>query len=124
MALARLLGLTLGAWYRVKRAVIGPRVLLFVARSGKWPAFRARWLADHPCCEACGRTDSLEVHHITPFHVDPSRELDPTNVVTLCEHAAWNCHLMIGHKGNWKDYRADVRRVACAVRATIGDDHK
>src|SRR5262245_55326469 len=76
-----------------------------VRRSSQWPALRKRWLAEHPKCEGCGRTDELEVHHKVPVHVRPTRELDETNLMTLCQHPTWNCHLIIGHCGDWHDYR-------------------
>jgi len=54
-------------------------------RSGKWPRVRANHLVLHPVCEGCGAKNDLNVHHVQPFHVDHSKELDPTNLITLCE---------------------------------------
>lgn len=84
-------------------------------RSPKWPALRKAFLLEHPFCEACGRSNELNVHHITPVHVAPSRELEWKNLLTLCEHRTWNCHLIVGHAGHWLDYRADCRRTAAAI---------
>lgn len=52
----------------------------------------------------CGGRKMVEVHHKVPFHVDPARELDPANLITLCESkkGGVNCHLFLGHLGNYK----------------------
>lgn len=85
---------------------------LAMARSTHWNRVRAEHLRTHGACEACGRTDELNVHHVVPFHIDPALELDPANLITLCEHASWNCHLQLGHGGNWTRWRKDVRMLA------------
>lgn len=80
-------------------------------RSGGWPTVRKRHLAKHPACEVCGGKKKLEVHHIRPFHVHPELELDPKNLITLCEtgkHGV-SCHLWFGHLGNFTTrYNLDV----------------
>lgn len=83
-------------------------------RSSRWPAVRLRFLVTHPTCAACGRRKQLNVHHVTPFHVEPSKELDPHNLITLCEEGIGgaNCHLLFGHCGDWKDFNRAVRRDA------------
>lgn len=78
-------------------------------RSGKWPKVRADWLGVHPYCEACGAITNLNVHHIEPFYQNPEMELDPSNLITLCETPSRNCHFNIGHGGNWKMWNCDVR---------------
>lgn len=70
-------------------------------RSSHWPKLRAEHLKRQPTCAACGRSKSLEVHHILSFHDHPELELDPVNLLTLCE-AGPNCHLTFGHLRNWK----------------------
>ncbi len=62
-------------------------------RSGKWPAVRAAYLAEHGECEACGKTADLNVHHVLDFSRNPDLELDPENLITLCE----TDHLVFGH---------------------------
>lgn len=47
----------------------------------------------------------LHVHHIVPFHVDPSKELDPTNLITLCGKY---CHYTIGHLMDYKSWNPNV----------------
>src|SRR5512135_3581631 len=81
-------------------------------RSNKWPKVRAAHLAKHPACEVCGGNEKLEVHHKRPFHLHPDLELDPKNLITLCEskHGGVNCHLFVGHLGNFKSFNADVKR--------------
>jgi len=73
-------------------------------RSSKWRGVRAKHLEDNPTCAVCGSSLVLEVHHIIPFHIAPDKELDPENLMTLCENRRYgiNCHLLIGHLGNYR----------------------
>lgn len=78
-------------------------------RSGKWPTVRKAHLAKNPSCEVCGGTKKIEVHHIKPFHLHPELELDPSNLISLCEGASdVNCHLLFGHLGNFKSLNKNV----------------
>lgn len=79
-------------------------------RSKEWSKIRKQHLIDNPSCAACGETKKLEVHHIKPFHLHPELELEPTNLITLCETASKGiiCHLNIGHNGNYKDINENV----------------
>lgn len=79
-------------------------------RSGKWPAVRNKVLEERGVCLACGCTDHtiLSVHHIKPFHLFPELELEPTNLVVLCEGASLNCHFAFGHLLDWKAYNPEV----------------
>ena len=81
------------------------------ARSPRWSAVRTAHLKRNPTCAACGSSDKLEVHHVRPFHLFPNLELDPANLMTLCENGG-NCHIMLGHLKNWKSYNLDVRKDA------------
>jgi 5-methylcytosine-specific restriction enzyme A len=85
-------------------------------RSSKWPTVRKKHLLKNPACSVCGGQKSLEVHHIVPFNIDPSRELDPKNLITLCESKTngVSCHLFFGHLGNYKSYNARVESDAKA----------
>jgi len=85
-----------------------PQIELLVARSGKWPSYRAAWLKDNPRCAACGNRENVEVHHVMPVSWDPSKELERDNFVTLCP----THHLWIGHLGDWKSRNPDVRKDA------------
>lgn len=93
-------------------------------RSGSWARVRREHLEREPACIACGRDDDLEVHHVSPYHLDKSRELDPSNLVTLC---ADPCHLVHGHLMSWKrsnpDVREDCARYLAKLRsANAGQD--
>ena len=83
-------------------------------RSSHWPTVRKHHLEMHPTCAVCGGKDKLEVHHQKPYHLHPELELDPDNLITLCESKAngVNCHLLFGHLGNYKSFNVDVRALA------------
>ena len=78
--------------------------LFGAARSSKWSSIRKDFLILHNKCDLCGKEKSLEVHHIKPFHSNPEFELNPQNLITLCESKKYgvNCHLFCGHLGNYK----------------------
>lgn len=80
------------------------------ARSSRWPEVRKWHLEKHPTCEVCGHSGKrVNVHHIRPFHLHPDLELDPKNLITLCEDEAFvNCHLFIGHLGNFSGWNPRV----------------
>jgi hypothetical protein len=82
---------------------------LGVRRSSRWPAVRKAHILAHPTCEVCGGTTVLAAHHIEPFHLRPSLELEPSNLMTLCERKGYgiNCHLLVGHLGNYKRINRD-----------------
>lgn len=83
---------------------------LLSKRSSKWPALRKSFLKIHGTCAACGGTEYLEVHHIEPFHENPELELNFNNLITLCDKPGkQNCHLEIGHLGNFKSKNPNVR---------------
>ena len=85
-------------------------------RSGSWPRVRREHLAKQPACIACGRSKTLEVHHVVPYHDDPDKELDPTNLVTLCGDP---CHFVHGHLMNWQHINPDVRQDAARYFAKV-----
>ena len=80
------------------------------ARSGEWPRVRREHLSHSPECAACGCGESefLDVHHVYPVHLVPARELDPSNLITLCESPSHNCHFIFGHLLDWHSYNANV----------------
>lgn len=81
------------------------RKIVDYSRSPKWPSVRKEHLKYQPVCQACGRDNDLEVHHITPYHQAPEKELDPNNLITLCSK---NCHLLIGHLMDYKSWNENV----------------
>lgn len=77
-------------------------------RSPEWPKVREEYLKQHPICEACGGTENIEAHHKRPYHLFPELELDPLNLITLCEKPAHDCHFHFGHLLNWLAYNPMV----------------
>jgi hypothetical protein len=51
-----------------------------------------------------------------PYSVDRSRELDPSNLLTLC---ATPCHLVHGHLMSWRRWNASVAADAAAYLARL-----
>lgn len=95
---------------RVKDLLAG-KYPLAAKRSSGWTKVRAQHLSTHATCAVCGSVDVLEVHHIQPFHLYPDLELNPQNLVTLCESGKLgklNCHLVFGHLGLYKSFNVDV----------------
>lgn len=83
-------------------------------RAGRWEVDTSAGV-DNGSCRCCGRRDTLNVHHIKPFHIDESLELEFDNLVTLCrEH-----HFHIGHKDNWKDSNSNVCGDCDRMRAKL-----
>lgn len=94
-----------------------PRYILELrARKGQWHRLRKEHLCKEPACVACGRENNLEVHHIIPVHINPNRELDPDNLITLC---AEKCHLVFGHFMSYHCYNSDVRKMAAEYRRKL-----
>lgn len=83
--------------------------LRYAVRSPKWPSIRKEHIEKQPCCQACGSCKKPEVHHIIPVHVDPSKELDPDNLITLCDKY---CHFVFGHFMNYKSWNENVENDA------------
>lgn len=99
--------------YNVVRAVIregGKRS----TRSPQWPALERKTLLMNPRCSACGESVRLQVHHIQPYHLYPSLELDPSNLIVLCMGPR-ECHLTIGHGGDFKAWNPGVEADAAEV---------
>lgn len=82
------------------------------ARSPAWNRTRNDYIQSSPECVACGRDQPLEVHHILPFHVYPSLELIPENLITLCK----DCHFTFGHLRDWTSWNNTVVADAAEFR--------
>ena len=76
----------------------------FAKRSPEWKTVRKLHLEREGCCQACNKISKLEVHHIIPVHKDRTLELDPSNLITLCDR----CHLVFGHLSDYKSWNIDV----------------
>ncbi len=86
-------------------------------RSSKWPALERHWLSLHPTCAACGGRKQCVPHHLEPFHLEPEKELDPENLITLCNHRG--CHLLIGHAGDWHAYNPHAQDDAALILTRV-----
>lgn len=102
---------------KIANSLIREHVSKVVARSSKWPKVRKSFIADNPECAACGGKTLLQVHHILPFHDNPSKELDPTNLIALCMSIKTLCHLRIGHGGAFSSFSRTVSPDSREVRA-------
>src|SRR5574343_64887 len=96
-----------------------------LGRSGAWPRVRREHLDHQPACVACDSRESLNVHHIKPYHDSPELELDPDNLVTLCRrHHFYLGHDPDGPKGpavpDWHKANPDVLRDAAIERRRLG----
>lgn len=85
-------------------------------RSGKWETVRRKHLETQPACAVCGAKTDLEVHHVRPFHLYPELELEPENLLTLCNRG---CHLLIGHLGSYQSWNPNARGDAAWWRERI-----
>lgn len=94
-----------------------------VTRSTKWAAVRKAHLKSQPCCQVCGASSLLNVHHIKPFHLFPELELQEDNLITLCEGTSVNCHLLMGHLMNWRAWNpavvSDTERMRKKIMARL-----
>lgn len=94
----------------------------FRLRSSQWTKVRNRFLGKMPICAVCYERDvsKLEVHHIVPFAVDPSLELRESNLITLCNEQAMNCHLIWGHFQNFRKINPDIGAMRDSLPKSIG----
>ncbi len=98
----------------LKDTLQGKTPSLTLKRSNQWPKVRKNFLAKNQLCAVCGGKKKLEVHHIQPFHQSPELELEESNLITLCEDWSYgvNCHLLIGHLGNYRTINPNVKEDA------------
>lgn len=72
---------------------------------------------EFPECAVCGSTRDLEVHHVTPVHINPDLATNELNFITLCDSTNNGCHRWFGHFGNFtKLYNIYVREYALCNR--------
>ncbi len=92
-------------------------------RSPEWQRVRKAHLVEEPCCRWCGGTTDLQVHHKHPFHLAPALELDPKNLITLCETGGFlSCHLWHGHNGDWQSFNDQIEEQCAAHLCTPNHD--
>lgn len=97
-------------WLRPKN------ILAVRQRASQWKKVRDEHLQKEPCCAACGRNSDLTVHHVIPVSFDESKQLDATNLITLCAHP---CHIVFGHFMNYQCYNKDVRKMAAEYKRAL-----
>jgi hypothetical protein len=85
-------------------------------RSPSWNKVRNEHIRKYPKCAACGKTKNLEVHHIVPYKIDKTKELDINNLITLCGD---HCHFVFGHLMDWKSYNPNIKEDAEQYLAKI-----
>ena len=74
-------------------------------RSSSWAKVRKAFIELNPECAVCGTKKNLEVHHIIPYQIDKSKELEYSNLITLCGN---RCHFLFGHLCDWKSWNVYV----------------
>ena len=79
-----------------------------VPRSSRWSSVRRQHLNLNPTCAVCNTKKNLSCHHLLPYNKFPAEELNPENLVTLCESAGMNCHITFGHLGDFKFYNQNA----------------
>lgn len=92
-------------------------------RSSHWKKVREDFLDENPFCAACGSHKNLQVHHIRPYHLWPELELDPSNLISLCMDTD-DCHLHIGHGGNFSCYNPRVKENAESFKRSTSDKER
>ncbi len=92
-------------------------------RSSQWAAVRNAFLKGKMCA-VCGGRKSLIAHHEIPFHLAPHLELVESNLIPLCEAGRYgiNCHLLLGHVGNYQRTNVTVRADVAYWRQRLIDD--
>ena len=115
----------IGVFERIKDRIQG-KAPKGAKRSSKWGRVKREHLRKFPECAVCKSKKKVQVHHVIPFHVAPDLELDPTNLVTLCENAKYGivCHLLVGHLGNYRRTNLSVEADAAYWRQRIKGNEK
>lgn len=97
------LGCAIDAWWNWDKT-------MGAMRSKDWPRVRREHLKRFPTCALCGGDKTIEVHHKKMYSKNPQLELDPNNLITLCESGKNGivCHRAFGHLGNYQRENPDV----------------
>lgn len=99
-------------------AVLNPRVALAEKR------LMDAHVKEHPACEVCGehRRSHVDVHHCVSLWSDTSQAgTEPSaRFITLCNHRAYNHHLLHGHMGNFAQrYTLRPYMICAALREVL-----
>lgn len=94
--------------YKISSLSVEEIEILALPRSSKWRKVRSDFLRQNPTCAVCGSEKNIVPHHIIPVHMDPDKELDPDNLISLCENKTFNCHFFFGHLKNWTKYNLNI----------------
>ncbi len=81
-----------------------------VSDKRKWLDVQRKYKRHNPKCEICGTTANIEVHHIMPVSIEPNKEFDENNLMSLCRKGK-NCHLVHGHLGNYNKFNPNVKQL-------------
>ena len=76
-------------------------------RSSRWPKLRSEFFKENPLCALCGKPGEA-IHHVIPVSVDPSKELEKSNLLTGCS----SCHLKLFHLGSYHSFNKDIKQDA------------
>ena len=74
------------------------------ARSSAWDTTRTKFKKLNPLCEVCGNKNP-EIHHVVPYNVDPSKENDFSNLISLCR----DHHFFVAHLMSWRSWNENVK---------------
>lgn len=81
--------------------------ILNVRETYKYRKIMKQYSLEHPVCQFCGISGGrIDVHHKIPVSQAPELACDKSNLITL--HRKPQCHLVVGHHGNWKDFNKNV----------------
>lgn len=95
--------------YILWRVFRRPDAYIYVPEGMALAAWQYRQLPMKECA-FCGRKVDLNRHHCIPFAADPSKYNDPNNLIVLCG-GSHGCHLVVGHKQNYKKFNPYVAEI-------------
>jgi 5-methylcytosine-specific restriction endonuclease McrA len=83
-------------------------------RSDQWPRLRKSFLIANDKCVFCGLKDIniIQAHHIMPFCLYPTLELNKDNLITICGTESDACHRDFGHPLGTQSYNPDIKKHA------------
>lgn len=92
-------------------------------RDPKFAPAAKLWLVGRKCI-VCGGRKKVQAHHKYPFHLFPSLEMNEQYWRALCEgDPRLNCHLLIGHGGNFSGFNPLVDEMAGLMSFMLRTNH-